>query len=91
MQGKIIFSPLVVIVVIIVVIVVGAAVLLGLGGGWVGFGGGAEDLWRVSSPLDDGLEAVPGVGGVLDDAHGAVGLQQRVFTAHDVAVARLGV
>lgn len=57
----------------------------------LGGGGGAENLGRVTSSFDDGLEAVPGVGGVLDDAHGAVGLEQRVFTANDVAVARLSV
>jgi len=66
--------------------------LLGFGLlGVLGGGGGAEHLGRVSSSFDDGLEAVPGVGGVLDDAHGAVSLEQRVFTTNDVAVARLSV
>jgi len=73
--------------VVIVVIVVVLLLRLGCSGG----GRGAKDLGSVTCSLDHRLEAISGVSGVLDDAHGTVRLEERVLAADDVAVARFRV
>uniref|UniRef100_A0A182NWM9 Uncharacterized protein n=1 Tax=Anopheles dirus TaxID=7168 RepID=A0A182NWM9_9DIPT len=35
--------------------------------------------------VDDGVESVDGIGGVLDDATGAIGLNQRVRAGHNIS------
>jgi len=68
---------------------------IGLGDSWggIGHGGGyslGDDLGVVTSlAANDGVEAVVGVSGVLDDTAAAVRLDQRVFALDDVALAGL--
>uniref|UniRef100_A0A182FQT8 Uncharacterized protein n=1 Tax=Anopheles albimanus TaxID=7167 RepID=A0A182FQT8_ANOAL len=39
--------------------------------------------------VDDGVESVDGIGGVLDDATGAIGLNQRVRSSDNISRAGL--
>uniref|UniRef100_A0A182S6I5 Uncharacterized protein n=1 Tax=Anopheles maculatus TaxID=74869 RepID=A0A182S6I5_9DIPT len=61
-----------------------------LSDGWVGQRGSDLGNWGNSLDgqrltVDDGVESVDGIGGVLNDTTGAIGLNQRVRSSHNIS------
>jgi len=52
-------------------------------------GGGNDGLLDGGFLVDDGVESVDGIGGVVDDATGSVSLDQGVRSGDDITVAAL--